>query len=156
MPDCEPGRAGCFSSGERRILALIFPASILYVLRSRLVKNDALGRAHSPAIELGLKITPLAGLFRPTRCRCFTAETFRGWGPSRFQSPITLQETSTSPTSPGTPNAKSGVVFCPSNRHRRLICFSLITFLCPTLLHRDLPHDRQYVIVRIPGVRLLR
>jgi dipeptidase E len=29
-------------------------------------RNNALGQAHSPAIELWLKTTPLAGLFRPT------------------------------------------------------------------------------------------
>jgi hypothetical protein len=36
------------------------------VLRSRPEKNNALGQAHSPAIELHLKTARLAGLFRPT------------------------------------------------------------------------------------------
>jgi hypothetical protein len=38
---------------------------VIVVIKIR-VRNDALGQAHSPAIELRFKITPLAGLFRPT------------------------------------------------------------------------------------------
>jgi hypothetical protein len=37
------------------------------VLRSHPGRNNALGQAHSPAIELRLKIARLAGLFCPTR-----------------------------------------------------------------------------------------
>jgi hypothetical protein len=47
------------------------------LLRSRPGRNNALDQAHRPAIELGLKTAPFAGLFRPTGRRSFTAETFR-------------------------------------------------------------------------------
>jgi hypothetical protein len=52
----------------------IYPCSVApsFVLRGCLGKNNALGQAHSPAIELRLKIAPLAGLFRPTVRRVFS------------------------------------------------------------------------------------
>jgi hypothetical protein len=49
-------------------LCTVFTHKHFFVVLSRPRKNDVLGQAHSLAIEPGLKIAPLAGLFRPSRC----------------------------------------------------------------------------------------
>jgi hypothetical protein len=67
MPDCE--------LGHREVLPLAVHATFCgfalqefdMVLRRRVGRNNALGRAHSPAIESRSEIASLAGLFRPTR-----------------------------------------------------------------------------------------
>jgi hypothetical protein len=77
LPDCELGPARCFFPD-----GFVAPYKIAGGKSSAKIcepprEKNRVGQAHSPAIELHLKIAPLAGLFRPTRRRGFTAETFR-------------------------------------------------------------------------------
>jgi hypothetical protein len=54
-------------------LCAAFPGkNLVWCYERRPGKNNALGQAHSPAIELRLKTAPLAGLFRSTGHRFFT------------------------------------------------------------------------------------